>query len=146
MVRRIVLGLAGSVALAACAPPHQGFFQFAEIPAPPERACVREVAQSVADPGSVSERDERGDWIVEYLRGGTRYGMQVSPRGTPPFFAHYGWAERDAPVALLGRMRDQMREVTLLVQSRCGVTDLAKRVKEQCAGVHCPELGKPGTR
>jgi hypothetical protein len=141
VIRRVVL-LLGGAALAACAPPHQGFFQFAEIAGAPEKECVQKVAESVADPDSVSLRDERNDWVVEYVRGGQRYGMQVAPRGTPPFFAHYGWAERDTPAETLRRMREQIREVTLLVQDRCAVSDLAKRVKEQCAGVHCPELGK----
>jgi hypothetical protein len=141
VIRRVGLAL-GSAALAACSPPHQGFFQFAEIASAPAKECVQQAAESVADPGSVSVQDQRGDWVVEYLRGGARYGMQVAPRGTPPFFAHYGWAERDTPAETLRRMREQIREVTLLVQDRCGVTDLARRVKEQCEGVHCPELGK----
>jgi hypothetical protein len=141
VLRRVAL-LLGGAALFACAPPHQGFFQFAEIAGAPERDCVRQVAESVADAGSVSVREERADWIVEYARGGARYGMQIAPRGTPPFFAHYGWAERDTPVETLRQMREQIREVTLLVQNRCGVADLARRVKEQCAGVHCPELGR----
>ena len=140
MIRPVLV--LGAAALVACASPHQGVFQFAEIDGAPERECVQKVAESVADPGSVSLRDERADWVVEYVRAGARYGMQVAPRGTPPFFAHYGWAERDTAAQTLRLMRDRIREVTLLVQDRCGVKDLARRVKEQCAGAHCPELGR----
>jgi hypothetical protein len=141
-VIRRVLSFSGAAALAACAPPQPGFFQFAEIAAAPERACVQQVAESVADPDSVSLQEQSGDWIVEYVRGGTRYGMQVSPKSSPPFFAHYGWTERDTPAETLRLMRDQMREVTRLVEERCDVKDLASRVKERCAADRCAEIAK----
>jgi hypothetical protein len=142
VIRRVPL--LGAAALFACAPPHAGFSQFAELDAAPDRACLQAVAESVADPDSVSIETQRNEeYVVEYLRGGAKYGMQVAPRGSPPFFAHYGWADREAPAAGLRQLRDQLREVTRLVQDRCGVVDLARRVKEQCSGDHCPELETP---
>ena len=127
--------------VAACAPPKPGYFQFAEIEAAPEQACVRQTIESLADPGSVSVQEGKGgDWIVEYTRDFGRFGVQVSPKATPPFFAHYAWADPETPATALRQMRERLREVTRAVQDRCGLAGLVARVKEQCVGAHCAEL------
>jgi hypothetical protein len=138
VIRRAPLALLALAA--ACAPPKPGYFQFAEIEAAPEQACVRQTIESLADPGSVSVQEGKGDWVVEYTRDSGRYGVQVSPKATPPFFAHYAWADPDTPTAALRQMRERLREVTRAVQDRCGLSGLVARVKEQCVGAHCAEL------
>ena len=135
---RAFLGLVGLAA--ACSPPKPGYFQFAEIEAAPDRACVQQVVESVADPDSVSLTENKSDWVVEYVRDGTRYGVQISPGGTPPFYAHYAWGDAETPAATLRQMRERLREVTRGVQDRCGLPELLARVKEQCVGEHCAEL------
>jgi hypothetical protein len=129
-----------AAAATCCAPPKPGYFQFAEIEAAPERECVRQTVESLADPGSVFAQQDTRDWIFEYTRAGARYGVQISPSAAPPFFAHYAWGDAETPAETLRTMRERLREVTRAVQDRCGLPGLAARVKEQCVGAHCAEL------
>jgi len=123
-----------------CSPPRPGVFQFAELERAPDRDCVRTAVESVADPGSVSVQEESKSWIVAYVRGGLSYGVQVSPQATPPFYAHYAWGETETPAETLQKMRADLRELTALVEKSCAVSDLSRRVKEHCEGMHCAEI------